>query len=92
MPQAVVTLNIIQKYQINPVLYSHEHLYGEFNYNATLFAPPGTKVIVHIKPSIQNIWAPHGLNSWYTEHTKNHYICYEIYNLQTRDVIHAKSV
>ena len=92
LPQADLKLKLLQKSRINPILSSHAHLYGEFNYNATPFTPPGAKVIVHKKPSIQNSWSPRGLYGWYINRTKYHYHCYDIYILQTRDVIHADTI
>lgn len=52
LPQAVTTLNLLRQSRINPKLSAYAQLNGEFNFNATPLAPPGTKVIVHTKPSI----------------------------------------
>ena len=49
LPQAIVTLNLLCQSCINPFLSAHVQLNSKFNYNATPFVPPGTKVIVHIK-------------------------------------------
>ena len=46
IPHAVIMLNLLRKSRINPKLSGHAILHGEFNYNATLLAPPGTKVVV----------------------------------------------
>ena len=54
--------------------------------------PPGTKVIVHIKPSIQKSWVPRGLDVCYIDHAKNHYCCFDIYTPQTWAVIHANTI
>ena len=53
LPQAIVTLNLLRPSRINPTLSAHAQLHGLFNFNATPFAPPGTKVIVHLNPTIR---------------------------------------
>ena len=47
MPQAIVTLNLLRPSRINPTLSAHAQLHGLLDFNATLFAPPGKKIIVH---------------------------------------------
>ena len=51
-PQAIFTLNLLRPSRINPTLSAHAQLHGLFDFNATTFAPPGTKVIVHKNPTI----------------------------------------
>ena len=60
LPQAIVTLNLLLPSIINPTLSAHAQLRGQFDFNATLFAPPGTKVILHQNPKIRQSWAPRG--------------------------------
>ena len=42
---------------MNPKLSGYAQLHGEFNYNTTPLDPPGTKIIVHEKPTLREIWA-----------------------------------
>ena len=83
-------------YSINPEsIPAHLPMHRFMEISTTMphhLTPPGTKVIVHIKPSIQKNWAPRGLYGWYIDHAKNHYQFYNIYIQQTRAVIHAKNV
>ena len=51
--------------RLNPCLSSKALLNGEFDYNRTPLAPPGTKIIVHEVSSVRKTWAPHGVNGWY---------------------------
>ena len=53
LPQAIVTLNLLRPSRINPTLSAHTQLHGLFDFNATPFSPPVTKVIVHLKPTIR---------------------------------------
>ena len=92
MPQAIVTLNRLCPSRINPTLSSHAQLHGLFDFNATPFAPPGTKVIVHQKPTIRKSWALRDKDGWYIDQAKEHYRCYNIYVPETRAVIHPDTV
>ena len=65
LPQAVLTLNLLRSARNNPRLSAHAYLFGEFNFNATPLAPPGTKVLIHKKPSDRTSWGPHGRQGWY---------------------------
>ena len=58
--QAIVKLNLLRSYKINPTLSAHAQLHGQFDVNATPFAPRGTKFIVHQKPTIRQSWTPRG--------------------------------
>ena len=46
---------------MNPKLSGYAQLHGEFNYNVTPLAPPGTQVIVHEKPTVRETWASNGV-------------------------------
>ena len=78
LPQAILNLNLLQPYQINPSLLSQLQLHGQFDYKTTPISLPGTKVIVHIKPAVRKIWEPQGRDGWYVDRPKDHYICYGI--------------
>ena len=38
---------------------------GNFDFNKTPLAPPGTKFIVHKKPNRSHTWGQHGIQGWY---------------------------
>ena len=90
--QSIVTLNLLQQPRINPTLSAHAQLHGHFDFNATPFALPGTKVIVHQKPTIRKSWAPRGKDGWYIDRAKDHYRCYNIYVPETRAVTQPDTV
>jgi hypothetical protein len=52
LPQAVLTLNLLRNSRVNPKLSAYAYLFGNFNFNKTPLAPPGTKVIVHKNQTI----------------------------------------
>ena len=90
--QAIVTLNLLWPSIINPTLSAHAKLHGLFDFNATLFAPPGRKVIVHLKPTIKKSWAPRGQDGWYINRAKDHYRSYNIYIPEKRAVIQPDTI
>ena len=92
LPQAIVTLNLLRPSRINPTFLAHAQLRDLFDFNATTFAPPGTKLIVHLKPTIRKSWAPKGQDRWYIDRAKDHYCCYIMYIPETRAVIHLGTV
>ena len=47
LPQATLTLNLLSPSHINPQLSSHAQIHGSFNFENTLLAPPGIKVLAH---------------------------------------------
>ena len=60
LPQAETTLTLLRGSRINPKLSAYAQLHGTFDYNRTPMAPPGIRVLVHVKPQDRTIWSPHG--------------------------------
>jgi hypothetical protein len=50
LPQAEITLNLLQTSHLHPQLSAAAHYHGLVDYNKTAFAPPGYKIIEHDKP------------------------------------------
>ena len=48
--QANITLNLLRVSRSNPKISAYTYILGEFNFLATPLAPPGTKIVAHIKP------------------------------------------
>jgi len=56
-------------------LSAYAYLFGNFDFNKTPLAPPGTKNTIHSKPEQQVIWDPNGKVGWYIGPSTNHYRC-----------------
>ena len=52
LPQAELTLNLLRSSRVNPHLSAHAYLNGFYDFAKCPMAPPGTKVVIHDKPSI----------------------------------------
>lgn len=83
VPQATITLNLLRQSRINPHLSAYAQLFGNFDFNKTPMAPPGTLSVGHEKPSNRGTWAPHGSTAWYVGPALNHYRCYTLYMPKT---------
>jgi hypothetical protein len=84
LPQAEITLNLLRGSRINPKLSAHAQMNGHFDFNRTPLAPPGIRVLVHIKPSERTTWSPHGADGWYTGPALESYRCYTVWLWETR--------
>ena len=87
--QAELTLNLLRSSHVNPKLSAYAYLNGNFDFNKTPLAPPGTKVVVHLKPDQRASWAYYGEEGWYISPSMEHYRCVKCYLSSTareRDV------
>ena len=79
LPQAKLTLNLLRPSRLNPKLSAYAQLEGAFDFTRPPLAPPGTRVIVHEKPTQRCTWAPHGVDVWYIGPAMDHYQCYRVW-------------
>ena len=84
LPQAELTLNLLRGSRLNPKLSAHAQMHGHFDVNRTPLAPPGIRVLVHIKPSERTTWSPHGADGWYVGPALESYRCYTVWMWDTR--------
>ena len=83
VPQSCITINLLHNSHINPYLSAEDHLNGNFDYNTTPLAPPGTKVVAFEPPDKRNSWATHGTLVWYIGTSLHHHRCFIIYVIKT---------
>ena len=93
LPQAQHSLNLLRTSRINRQLSAYAQIWGQFDFNRTPFAPPGTRAITHDKPHLRGSWAPHGTPAWYIAPAMESYRCYEVQTAPTHpkritDTIH----
>ena len=72
LEQGQDSLNLLRASRTNTKLSAYAMLEGEFNYNKTPIAPPGTKALIYQDPSIHTSWSPHALDAWYVGRAKKH--------------------
>ena len=73
IPQANITLNLLRASRIHPHLSAYASLFGQFDFNRTPLAPPGTKIVIHLKPNQRPSWGFHGQEGWYIGPAMDHY-------------------
>ena len=81
--QAEITLNVLRKSRVNPDLSAYTYLFGNFSFNKTPLAPPGTKFLIHKKSANQGSWDYHGVKGWYVGLILEDYRCLKCYNPET---------
>ena len=63
------------------------------DYANTLFQyPPGTKVVLHNKPSTRSSWDLNGSEGWYVGPSMNHYRCVKCFLPKSRREVHSDTV
>ncbi len=82
--QAKHTLNMLRPSRMTPTVLAYAYLWGQHDYNANPFAPPGCKVESHLVPGICETWAPHTASGYYIGTAQEHYCCHEVYIIDTR--------
>ena len=90
--QAVLTLNLLRSSRVNQNLSAWAYLFGNFDFNKTPLAPPGTRVVVHEKPQQRASWAFHGVDGWYIGPSPEHYRCVKCYITKTKSERDADTV
>ena len=81
--QAVISLNLLRASRINTKLSAYAQVFGQFSYNKTPIAPPGTHVLVHEKPHLRDSWAPHAVDAWYLGPALKHHRGYPVWIWKT---------
>ena len=74
--QAATSLHFLRKSRTIPHLSAYTHIFGEFDYNCTPLALPGTRIVIHNIPNDRASWETHGEYGRYTgpatEHCRFH--------------------
>ena len=84
IPQAQISLNLLRGSRINPKLSAYEQLHGRYDFNATPLAPPGVKVLAHVRAGERATWATHAFEAWYVGPALEHYRCFTVWATKTR--------
>ena len=92
LDQAFLTLNLLRSSRINPKLSAYAQLHGQFDFNATPLAPPGTKVVIHNKPESRASWDLNGQEGWYIGRSPQHYRCVKCFIPRTRTEVNTDTV
>ena len=92
LPQCELTLNLLRTSSLNPNLSAWEYLFGVFDYRKTPLVPPGTKIVVLLKPEEHPTWHFNGIEGWSIGPSFDHYRCIKCYFPATRSERHCDTV
>ena len=80
-------MNLLRNLRLNPNLSSWALINENHDFNCHPLVPPGTKIIIHSKPSNRPSWAFYGHMGWYIGPAPSHYRCVKCFVPQTRSEI-----
>ena len=83
LPQAKLTVNLLQQATINPKISAWEYFNGTFDFNKTPLAPVGCRVLIHAKPATCKSWDYRAKQGFYMGPALEHYRRYELVKLET---------
>ena len=92
LPQCDYTLNMLRASRLHPSLSAYHQLHAKFDFNTTPMVPPGTKILIHEKPTQRGSWTVHGEDGWYIGPATNHYRCYHCYCISTATPRYADTI
>lgn len=67
-------------------------MWGNFDFNSTSLAPPGTNALVHLKPQKRGSFQVHSIDAWYIGPRMEHYRCFTCWILETGGTRDADTV
>ena len=79
-----ISLNLLIRSITLPHISAFTNISGEFDYNRTSLAPPGTRFFIHNIPNDCELWSQNGEDGWYIVPAMGHYICHKSYISNTR--------
>ena len=73
LEQCDLSVNIVRPHRMNPKLSAWAACEGEFFFDHTPIAPPGSSMLMHVKPNERASWAPNAKKAWYVGPCLKHY-------------------
>jgi hypothetical protein len=78
IPQAELTLNILQQSALNPQISVWEYFQGPFDFNTTPLSPVGCRVLIHAKPAPRRSWDFCAKDGYYIGLALDLYCCFRL--------------
>jgi hypothetical protein len=87
LPEAKLTVNLLRQATINPKISTWEYFNDPFDCNKTPLAPVGCRVLIHSKPTMRQSWDYRAKQGFYVGPVLDHYRCYELVKLETKQKV-----
>ena len=84
IPQANISLNLLQSARMKLKLSVYAMIYGNFDFDLISLAPPGYKIAIHDRANERKIWDEHARKGYYDGPAMQHYRKYQCYLLATK--------
>ncbi len=78
LPQAELTLNLLQQLLINPRISAWEYFQGPIDFAKTPLAPIGCRVLIHAKPATRRSWDYRAKDGFYIGAALDSYRCFKL--------------
>jgi hypothetical protein len=92
LPQAKLTVNLLQHATINPKISAWEYFNGLFDFNKTPLAPMGCRVLIHAKSATCQPWDYRAKQGLYVGPALDHYRCYKLVKSKTKQKVISNTV
>ena len=73
LPQIDLSVNIVRPNRLNPKLSAWAAMEGDFHFDKTPIAPPGSEMVIHEKPSRRSTFGSNAKKAWYLGPCLDHY-------------------
>jgi hypothetical protein len=91
-PQVELTVNLLRQATIDPKIPAWEYFNCSFDFNKTPLAPVGCRVLIHAKPPTCKSWDYRAKQGFYVSPVLDHYSCYELVKLETKQKVISNTV
>ena len=78
--------------RLNPKISAYTYIFGNYGFNTTTIADPGTKLIVHFKPYKLLTWVLDVEAGWYVGPSMKHYQYVQFYLPRTNQLCDCDAV
>ena len=78
LPQVDISVNIVRKCRQNPLMFAWTAMEGEYHFDSTPIAPPGTEILMHKKPGRRQNFGYNAKKSWYISPCLRHYCTFKV--------------
>jgi hypothetical protein len=92
LPQAELTLNLLRQSTLNPRILAWEFFHGPFDFNKTLLAPVGCRVLIHAKLVTRQSWDFCAKDDFYIGPALNSYCCFKLVKSNTKSQVISDTV
>jgi hypothetical protein len=92
LPQAELTLNLLQQSALNPRISAWEFFQGPFDFNKTPLGPVGYCVLIHTKPATRCSWDFCAKKGYYIGPALDLYRCFKLVKSDTKSQVISDTV